>query len=385
MKKLKIYLCALAAIGIASCSGDDLDENSGTASENEDLISTNFISTIESWTNLPHTSVEWTHETNSDGELIKSSMYEKYPSRVLWELEYLAYNEDGLPTEYKKVYYNFGEPVNTLTWEVSYNESGTIDGITAYKDGSLSHGFSFSQLDDEKRVKSVLNLDDTEEFLNRDVFAYNENGNRKNITRYSTESGSDESDIVEKWDFSYTQFGDRKSTIYSNREKAYTSKYTYSYREDHTLKSRISITVSEENPDKENSSRMEFDEEEKIIYYRSISGKNRWEYFYSSGNLEVVEHYYQDNLLWAKTLFEDGSSEMKIVNTDDGSYKIEYRNPDDTVYKVEYYDADDNLLNTETYKTVQMSGKSIKNMLSPKEIPGQRKFRELEQAMLLVF
>ena len=354
MKKLKIFLCALAIIGILGCSGDGLNENPNTGSENEDLVSTNFISTIESWTNFPHNSMEWTYETNSDGDLIKSSVYENYPSRLLWELEYLEYNEDGLPTEYDKVYYSFGEPVDSLTWQVSYNENSTIAGITA-----LTHSFSFSQLDDKKRVKSVLNLDDTEEFLNRDVFEYDENGNRGSITRYSTESGNDESDIVGKWDYTYTHFGDYSIIISNSGKSDAHTETTYSYREDYTRESTVSITKSDGKPD--TVRRAEFDEEEKIIYERITYGDERWEYFYSNGNLKVYEYYFQDALRTAQTIFEDGSSEWKIINPDDGSYKIEYHSPDGTVYKVEYYDADDNLLTTETYKRVQMPQKRIEN------------------------
>lgn len=378
MKNLKIYLFTVVAIGILSCSGDDLNNDSGADSEN-DLVSSNFIPTIESWNTLPLNSAEWIHETNSDGELVKSSMYEKYPRRLLWELEYLDYNEDHLPTEYEKIYYSYGEAIDFVTWDVTYNENGTIEGITAYRDGSFSHEYFFTQLDDKNRVKSYQYFGDTGEFMERVVYEYDEKGNHKSATLYNTESGSDNSEFIEKWDYSFTHLGDRESTYYIHRESGSTTEFTYSYRENYTLESRLRISNSEGYPD--SISYTEFDEEEKISSESVTYGDQQWEYvaFFPSGYVEIIEFYFQDVLMWVQTFQEDRSSEVKVFNPDDGTYRIEFLDPEGTVYKVEYYDADDNLINTEHYsRSIQVNKPPtrIENNLYLEIYPGRENARK---------
>lgn len=354
MKKLKIYFFAAIALGVLSCSGDDMNEETGTDADFENIELRNFISTIESWTNYPQTSVEWSHEIDDQGYLVESTMYEKYPRRVIWKIEYFQYNENQLPIEYQKTYYSFGEINNFLTWDVWYSEDGLLQGLTAYNDGSYSHEYSFSQLDDRHRVITSLYYGSSGEFIHRDIREYDLKGNHRSLTRFNTESGNDDSSLIGEWNYLYTSFGDRESYTYTSGETGYTVDNSYSYRDDFTLQSIESFTQNQSD-ETVAVNFWEYDQEERLNYQRTINGDSRWEYveFFPNGDLKIAEYYLRDELIWIQTIAEDGSSEWKVFNPDDGTYKIEYQNAEGTVYKVEYYDADGNLLNTESYSATR--------------------------------
>lgn len=358
MKNVKFYLFIVIAIGMSSCSEGDLNGKSGTDPAIEELVSSNFIPTIESWNSLPHSAVEWDHEFNNEGKLVKSIMFEKYPRRILWELTYLNHNENQLPLEYKKTYFSFGEQVNMFTWDIRYTEDGTIEALTAFKDGSYSHEYSFPVLDEKNRVKSSLYFDTTGEFIYRTAYEYGQDGNHKRVTRLGSEFGS--GDMLEKWDYNYNNFGDREYTQYINMETGSTTEFTHFYREDFTLKSTESISNSEGSP--EIIYITDFDEEERTIYQIVTYGEQKWEYFsyFPNGDVEILEYYFGDELIWVQTYHEDRTSVRKIFNYENGTYMVEYRDSEGTVFKVEFYDSNDNLLNTEYYSRSTRFNKQLK-------------------------
>lgn len=372
MKKIQIYLFFTITIGILGCSENALD-NSDTYSEIGVVVS-NFIPTIESWNSLPHTSVEWKHEFSSNGLLTKSTMLEKYPNRVLWELRYFNHNDDQLPLEYEKTYFSFGEQVNMINWDVRYTLEGTIEALTAFKNGSYSHEYIFTALDEKKRVKSALYFDSTGEFVDRTIYEYDEDGNHKRATLFSSEFGSE--DILGKWEWYYNHFGDRYFTLHFNMETGATTEFTYTYRPDFTLNNKESVTVSEGSPDLHYLT--EFDKEERPTYQRVTYGEQRWEYvsYFPNGDVETLEYYFRDVKVWVQTYQEDRTSIRKIFDYENGTYRIEYRDSEGTVFKIEFYDSNDNLLNTE-YSSMnapiekQMKSNEIKNNLSFDNLYGE--------------
>lgn len=125
-----------------------------------------FIPTLESWKPYPSTSVYWIHQADENGNLLNSTMFEKYPERILYKIEYPELMENGLPSKYVRTYYNYGEVGNIVNVEVTYNEDNTVaEYYITNADGSFNQQIRFNTLDDKKRVVEASFYSETDEFI----------------------------------------------------------------------------------------------------------------------------------------------------------------------------------------------------------------------------
>lgn len=307
-----------------------------------------FIPTLESWKPYPTTSVYWIHETDSDGDLVSSILYEKYPERKLYEITYTEIMENGLPAKYDQTYYNFGEAGNTVNVEVNYNEDNTVAGFyRTNADGSFNQNLKFI-LDEENSISEALFYSENDDFWYRQVYDKLENGNTRVNTRYSSESGNDESTIQRKVEYTFTEFGEIASeTIDSKTDNFETYTWYYTYTNGNILEFRESESVALNG--RIQTWEIFYDSNERMERQVISAGDYVSDYveFYPNGDPKRAETYYQGFLYEIVEWAEDGTSIWTTINEDDGSYKIEYRDENEVVLKTEYYDADGNLLSTE--------------------------------------
>ncbi|MGY5846629.1 hypothetical protein ACW6QP_04355 [Salegentibacter sp. HM20] len=348
MKIFKLFFIVFLLLGIQGCSEENLDEDE-SAQISEDPNINNFIATLESWNIRPLNSVKWQHETDEDGLLSKSYMYEKFPERILWEIDYLEFSADNLPTSYDKTYYSYGEFTNKYRWEVSYNDNLSLAKLTAYIDGEYSYENIFNELDSDFRVKSISQI--TEDATLSEVYAYDEEGNVEIINGY-IDTDPNSSDPYYRFENSYNSFQDYNSYKYKEFENDFSIERFFSYRDNNTLE----LTYSEgEHQGEQYHRHIDFDEDERMTYEEIIYGTTRWEAtFYSDGGFKTNSYFVNDILQWQYTYFEDGSFSFR-ENEANGEYTIIYYDTEGRVYLVEHYDSDGNLVSSEEYSIQKKS------------------------------
>ena len=203
-------------------------------------VFSSFIPTLESWKSVPSTSVYWIHETNSEGQLVSSTMYEKFPERVLYEINYLEFT-DNLPTKYEQTsyyYYSTGEQTEEAIVEVGYNEDKTVKSFAKTRnDGTFLTNLVISELDTNNRMTEALYYNENNEFSFREVYELSEDGNVVTRTVYDAITGGNVQGVTE---FTFTEFGDIDVEVITDRRGTFTR--TYSYREDNTLE-RIDVQI----------------------------------------------------------------------------------------------------------------------------------------------
>ena len=317
--------------------------------EAEDWVFNYFIPTIQSWTSYPQTSIYWIHETDSNGKLLKSSMYEKYPNRLLSEYTYLTYNELGQPTSYNQEFFDkSGNGSQVSNREVNYSEDNRIQALQYYTaDGTKGNRVEFISYDEFNRVTTSLHYDKDENFLRREVYEFNEEGNNLTKTSYTSLSGNDEANILESNSYTYTSFGDFKTRTL-NHQTYGLQEYQYSYREDNTLEERIKTSVDLHG--RPRTDHHYYDEQELISRLVITVGDYVSDYveFYDNGDPKKAETYYQGFLYEIVEWNEDGSSVWTTIDEEDGSYKMEYKDADGTITKTEYYTAEGNIISEST-------------------------------------
>jgi hypothetical protein len=320
-----------------------LAETTGTTYEPGVDVFKTFIPTLESWKIYPSTSVYWIHETNAEGTLVSSIMYEKYPNRILYKIEYVEFMENGLPLKYSQTYYNYGDAGNSVNVTVNYNEDNTVAGFyRTNADGSFNQNLQI-ELDENLRIIEALFIKENDEFWYREVYHLQNNGNNNKRIIYSSPSGNDESTILQDINYTYTSFGDFESVTIQTADKNYN--WTYTYTELNTLKTREREWMNSNNVVR--TDKYFYDEEERKERLLIEEGDYITDYtFYSNGKFKRAETYYLDFLYEIIEWAEDGTSVWKTIE-EDGSYKLEYKDENEVTLKIEYYDANGNLLSTE--------------------------------------
>ncbi|MCB7482068.1 hypothetical protein [Christiangramia sediminis] len=338
--ELEVVYPEEAAVHLAETTGDTYDPGVDVFKK--------FIPTLESWKPYPPTSVYWIHETNAEGELINSTLYEKYPERILYKIDYTELLESNLPASYVQTYYNYGEPGNKVSVQVNYNEDHTVAGFYRNNaDGSFNQNLKFV-LEDNNRVSEGLFYSENDEFWYRQVYEKFANGNTKVNTRYTSESGYDDSAVQRRNEYTYTEFGDIASeTIDSKTDNFETYTWYYAYTNEKTLESKKSESVALNG--RNQTWDIFYDSSERIERQVISAGDFVSDYveFYPNGDPKRAETYYQGFLYEIVEWAEDGTSVWKTINEEDGSYKIEYKDENENILKTEYYDSDGNLISTE--------------------------------------
>lgn len=316
--------------------------------ETEDLVFKNFIPTIESFSSHPATSTYWVHETDEGGKLKKSSMYERRPNRVLYELEYLNFNEKELPTRYSQSIYTYGVLSIQYEREVLYTDDYQIEGTNQFhQNGNAGTVTKFLNFDEKNRITEIAHFLPNGDFNIRDVFILNSVGNQEKVIRYNSEVDNVEENMVHTLEFEYSEAGEiERETLTNATENFRSYQKEYFYREDNTLEKTIRNSIDRLERSREDV--YSYDENEIVSHIIITVGEYITEYvsFYEYGEPHIAETSYQGFLYEIVTWNRDRSSEWKIIDQDQ-SYRIEYKDVAGTILKTEYYDAEGNLLRTE--------------------------------------
>lgn len=321
-----------------------------TLGENYNIY-TSLIPFIESWVNhtIPKTSTEWNHEYDDNGKLIRSVQFEKYPNRIIAAYDYADYDEQGYPNKAIKTVYWLGNPTGAVTRGISYDEEHNVTGIANYsKEGELHSTFDFIQKDTDGFITEAKSYNAAGEFDFRDVYVLDENKNNVRKIRYSSESGTDSSDILLHLELAYTDFGDL-ATITDIRQQGSDRITTFIYRDDNTL-SQTKLSFSNNNTVYDYF----YDAQEvKLNEFHITQGEWRSEYveFYPDGSYKLINTYFNEWLQEIATFDENGYAQLQIWHLDkSGSFQIDYRNPDWSLYQIDYYDDEGNFYKTEYYE-----------------------------------
>ena len=329
-------------------AAEHLAETLGLSYEAEDLLFTNFIPVMESWvtSNQPGSSVRWIHETNDSEQIVKSTRYSKRPYQPLASYKYENYNEAGLPGSMQVAVYSQGVLNRTTKRDILYNAANQVIGIRDHsEDGTPTITIYFTSFDEESRITEAKFYDANDNFLWRETYSIDEQGNSYERIRYSSESGNNAADLLMSFYYSYTSFGEiaHMRVGYSNKEN---EDWDYVYREDMTLQERIRSSIDQNGNNR--TDHYYYDQNEKRERLVITEGDFVSDYveFYDNGNPKRVETYYKDFLYEIVEYNEDGSSVWTTIDEETGSYKIEYKDADGHVTKTENYNSDGELIST---------------------------------------
>ena len=330
-----------------SSAAEHLSESLGETYESEDSTFQYFIPVIETYNSFPRTALHWVHETDNNGKLLKSYMYEKRPYRLINEITYLTWNEFDQPTSFDRVFSKNGTVIQSTRVKVNYSENQQVSEFSYYYPANAPVATStekFVAFDEKNRVTEMHYYDHNGIFQVRDVFVLNEAGNKLSEIRYNSQTGSNEDDILINMQYEYTAAGELKKQ-FGTEGRGYLV-YDYFYREDHTSEKMVRTLVKNDGSEREDI--YFYDENE--VYTRVVITEGDYvsDYisFFENGDPHVVETYLKDFLYEIITYSEDGSSVWKTISENDNSYKLEYKDAEGTIYKTEFYDAEGNLLST---------------------------------------
>lgn len=300
----------------------------------------NFTPTIEDWIPKPPSSIYWVHETQKEGLVATSTLYEKYPNRIIYELRYKKYNSEGLPTSYELDIFENGELKSNEIVKIFYNESDLISKIEKVnKDNSRFEAVQFLELGSELKIKTAVVQIQNDNFntIYKEVYTHLPDGNRKTNSLYSNNG----SEVTNVKIYTYNSAGDYLQIEINSPNSTATE--SYNYRNDHTLESWI-----KHDPGALSTGRTEemfFDEEEKRIRWKVTTGDYITNFLFDvdGEGTDVIETYYKGALIEVIKEFNDGTSIWKTINSD-GSYKLEYKDQNSTIIKTEFYDSNGNLI-----------------------------------------
>ncbi|WP_373059610.1 hypothetical protein [Zunongwangia sp. H14] len=322
----------------------------------EDMVYTQFLPVLESWVhhNYPPNSVSWIHSTDENGKIISSSLFENIPSRKLAQYNYTTYSEEypGVPTEAEYTFYNnfnysLSNAVATSQRKFLLKDTG-LAGMQEILENT-SREIEFISIEDEGQISEAgfytINPDGSnKEFLRREIYTFDENGNNASKSLYISHAGT--GGLTTRYTFTYKQFGDLDK-IYQEGPGNLSQTTSYYYRDNHSLENRMVEAVNQGVVSR--LTEYIYDENEKISEYYITEGEWRSEYleFFENGDFKTVNTYYQDWLQEEITVNENRSSVWLIRDIDmSGSYRVEYKDADGNITKTEYYDDNGQWLET---------------------------------------
>ena len=221
-------------------AADHLASTMGEAYEVDDPVFNIFIPYMEDRYGQPLNSYYWVHETDDEGQLVRSFNYEKYPHRLAYEIVYTDYNEVGQPVRLEEILYDraTNEKVSTMTTEISYAEDGIPESSISTSSDYGGQGDYFMQrwytkFDDEMRVvEFTFTRTPNTEPITRIVKVYDEEGNKTEQLAYDLGTGAKTNWLV----YTYTEWGDKASEAkLNNTTGEEIARFDYFYREDRTL------------------------------------------------------------------------------------------------------------------------------------------------------
>lgn len=340
-----------------------------------DLFTYNFLPTFinyfgidrhSSYANGASVALNWIHEFDSEGTLIKSTSYEKYPSRILSEYYFSNFDPVTLSVDLQIITHNYYD-WNTYGQEnytIKFDENYLIKELVPGDGALLSKRKVFNEYNSENWLISATIYNNEGQFVIGSKHAYDADGNLME-TRVVQADGTDKLSKT----FTYTVFGEVK-TLSNYNYTDYTREYDYVYREDKSLE-KVNYTLPEGN------STYTFSESEylkdwtfiydngyKFIYIYNPDEKIEEEYY---NGVLVYNYYYrfeegfgysgypykwewfEDGILRERyTLNENYKQQSYEYFYDNGNleYKDFYDEEGNRIYR-EYYDEAGNLINTE--------------------------------------
>lgn len=355
---------------------DDSELQEVNPDDNFSLFETNFLPTFTNYYGRDNGShayrsaslaVKWDHEYDDQGRLIKSTMYEKFPSRILKEISFLDYSSDNLEVniqvEIRTYFLNFPN-VYTFNSRLQLNEDFSINRIIPrnsegeYSDG---HYLSFDEFNSQKWVTKVGDIVGGDKKLWTTNYEYDEEGN---VTRYYTTYEYEMADA--NVDYTYTYFGDPK-TYYFQNEKGTFSKVNYYYREDNTLErleedfdwgngdtgKNIYIYTHEEAFQEKITTKE--DGSQTIVRYEYFEGETIVKYYDGDGVISDTFQYLMNNeirYLSAHEKYQNGILRSKeYFDIDCDLIKKEFFDENGVLEYTEYYDEGGNYTHTEYAST----------------------------------
>ena len=329
-------------------AAEHLAESLGETFEAEDLTFEYFIPVLETYNSFPRTVLNWVHETDNNGKLVKSYMYERRPHRLIHEITYHTWNENDQPTSFDRVFFRNGVVSQTTRVKTKYNEDHQVSEYAYYAPASApvpSNTNKFVAFDEQNRVTEMHYYDHNSTFVFRDVIVLNDAGNKLMETRYSTKTGDSEADMLYQLQYAYNEAGELKDRFGFDATGEFD--HDYYYRADHTLERMERTLIREDGTVREDVYYYDENEFRERAVITVGDYKSDYVSFYENGDPHVVETYYKDFLYEIITYAEDGSSVWKTISQDDNSYILEYKDPEGNIYKTEFYDAEGNLLSSQ--------------------------------------
>lgn len=329
-------------------AAEHLAESLGETFESEDLTFEYFIPVLETYNSFPRTALNWVHETDNNGKLIKSYMYERRPNRLIHEITYHTWNEYNQPTSFDRVFFKNGVINQSNRVKTKYNEDHQVSEYAYYAPADApvaSNTNKFVAFDAQNRVTEMHYYDHNGSFVLRDIFVLNDAGNKLLETRYSTQTGENKEDMLYQVEYAYNEAGEIKDRFGFDARGEFD--YDYFYRDNYVLEKLVRTLTRDDGTVREDI--YFYDENESLNRLLITVGDYVSDYvsFYENGDPHVVETYYKDFLYEIITYAEDGSSVWKTISQEDNSYKLEYKDADGNIYRTEFYDAEGNLISTQ--------------------------------------
>lgn len=326
--ELKIVYPEMAAV--------HLSQTLGIVFEPKASLTFNFLPTFTNYFSELNKAVNWIHEFNEEGMIVKSSKYEKFPSRLKEEFTFIYSPESNhLKVEKKTInYYQYGKEY-TSTFNLYLNDDFYLKEIVS---GSIAtDGFedvrTIIELNENKWITSLVSKiireggEATEVRRIRD-FVYNSEGFRTEGRSYDI-SGELTSVIIR----TATEFGEIKTE--GNEEVS--DIIQYFYRSDNTLEKEL-VQYEDENIKFEHTS--EYDENEAIISYTRknlIDNRTTVRYYDARGTLSF--EVYKFEVLREKTYYNlDPQNNYQL--------KTEYFDENGSLIYTVYFDEEGNVTDT---------------------------------------
>ena len=367
--KRYVLMSSLVCILLFACSEEELNETENiNLEENIDLFQGDFLPTFTNYFGRDmgtstyksaSLSGEWEHEYDEKGRLIRSTMYELYPSRILKRISFSNYSSDNMEVNIKvesfTYYLTFQNSVE-YTASLKFNEDFSLNRII---DEGGGYG-SFDELNSQGYVTKLGNVipDGTKIWTTN--YDYDNAGNViKYYTTYHQYHIQDAS-----VDYTYTSFGDPKSYKFQNEEGSF-KEAEYFYREDNTLerleetfnfgdgeagKNIFLYTENEAYLEK----RVEYDNGAKLIIdYDHEDGQITEKKYAANGDLSMVTDYllseqFQRYFLSTCKEYVNGMiSSIKYYDIDGDILKREFYDESGVLEYTEYYDEEGNYTHTE--------------------------------------
>ncbi len=365
MKKF-IFLFSILLTALSSCSNDDsmIKTETENLTGTKDLIELNFIPTFENYFGRDIGSstyrsaslaVEWNHDYDEEGRLLKSTMYEIYPSRLLKEISFSDYSSDNLEVKIEVntyTYFSTFPYVHKWNSTLALNEDFSPSSISSEDEIAVS---SFDELNSEKWVTKLGHSVNNEPLLWTTNFEYDQKGN---VTRYSTTYHQYEMTEAAV-DYTYTDWGDPLSYYFQNAESKF-SEVEYFYRENNTLE-KLEENFDLGDEDKGQNTYL-YDENEaflKQITNYNNGSKTIVDYDHEAGKITEINYTEDNNLseIYIYLLLPEG--ERYFLSTHESYlngiiksikyFKTQLYNTENDIVKQEFYDENGDLEYTEFY------------------------------------